>query len=406
MNWTHVSPILVIPNPLNLNSQYFTMQCNLLIRGGTVIDAAAGHHQIMDVAITGDRIVAVGESLKYQADQAIDASGLIVSPGLIDLHVHVYQHHMPISLNADELSIAGGVTTQLDAGSAGSYNFDGFRRDYIDRANTEVLGLVNLACTGLVAANLGELLDPRHSDPAGVVATIERHADVAVGVKIRAGAHIIGSGQQGWDHFLAAVAAARDSKTWLMVHIGECPMTLPEMMPHLQPGDCITHCFKGGSTTLLDENQHVFKQIKKAADDGIIFDVGHGFGSFHWDVVTACLDQELLPNTISTDLHLKNVHGPVYDMPTTMSKFLLLGLPLTQVFEMSTLAPAKVLGREAEIGTLKVGSRADVALLELNTGEFKFTDSYQQVRSGSQRLKAVGTVQSGTLAPGWTQYKR
>ena len=183
-------------------------------------------------------------------------------------------------------------------------------------------------------------------------------------------------------------------------------MTLPEMMPHLQPGDCITHCFKGGSTTLLDENQRVFDAIKKAADDGIIFDVGHGFGSFHWDVVTACLDQELLPNTISTDLHLKNVHGPVYYMPTTMSKFLMLGLPLTQVFEMSTLAPAKVLGRESEIGTLRIGSRADVALFEMNTGEFEFTDSYQQVRSGSQRLQAVGTIQSGTLAPGWTQYKR
>jgi dihydroorotase len=141
----------------------------------------------------------------------------------------------------------------------------------------------------------------------------------------------------------------------------------------------------------------VFEEIKKAADDGIIFDVGHGFGSFHWDIVTACLDQDLLPNTISTDLHLKNVHGPVYDMPTTMSKFLMLGLPLTQVFEMSTLAPAKVLGREAEIGTLKVGSRADVALFELNTGEFEFTDSYDQTRTGHEKLSAVGIVQRGQL---------
>jgi len=386
-----------VSNPLFSYQNQITMQCDLLIRGGHVIDGSQNLSDIRDLAVSGDRIVAIGEDLQVEASQIVDATGFIVSPGLIDLHVHVYQHHVPISLNADVLSLAGGVTTQLDAGSAGSYNFEGFRRDCIDRAHTEVLGLVNLACTGLVAANHGELMDPRHADPGGVVETIARHPDVAVGVKIRAGSHIIGSGQQGWDHFLAAVSAARESHTWLMIHIGECPMTLPEMMPHLQPGDCITHCFKAGSTTLLDTEQKVFEEIRQAADKGIVFDVGHGFGSFQWDIATACLEQGLEPTTISTDLHLKNVHGPVYDMPTTMSKFLMLGLSLERVFAMSTLHPARVLHRESEIGTLQTGSRADIALFELHRGEYVFTDSYEQTRTGHEKLSAVGIVQRGQL---------
>ena len=376
------------------------MNCDILIRGGDVIDPSQTLRGVRDVAVANGKIVALAESLAdCQARETIDARGLLVTPGLIDLHVHAYTHS-PFGLDADSLCAAGGVTTMLDAGTAGSYNFDAFRRAEIDRYQTQIFGLVNLSCIGLVAANLGELLDRRYADPQGVVDAITRHPDVAVGVKIRVGAHIIGEGQQGWDNFHDALRAARESGTWLMAHIGECPMPIPAMLEHMQPGDCITHCFKGGSTRINDDDGKIFDEVRAAADRGVIFDVGHGFGSFQWSVVEAAIEQGFEPTTISTDLHVKNINGPVYDMPTTMSKFLMLGVPLERVIEMSTTRPARILNREAELGTLRVDSVADITLLEKQEGEFLFTDSYRQERVGRELLVAASTIRRGKIVPG------
>ena len=373
------------------------MEIDLLITGGTVIDPSQNLHEVREIGISGTQIVDLESLESYSAKKTLDASGLIVTPGLIDLHAHVYKRHVPISIDADATSLAGGVTTVLDAGSAGSYNFEGFKHDVIDRVDTEVLGLVNLSCIGLVAAHYGELMDARYADPDGVVETIRRFPNQAVGVKIRAGAHIIGSGQQGWDNFKKAVQAARDSQTWLMIHIGECPMALPEMMPHLQPGDCITHCFKGGSTTVLNQEGRIHSELATARDNGIIFDIGHGFGSFHWEIAEAAVEQGFIPSTISTDLHLMNLHGPVFDMPTTMSKFLHLGVSLDDVIDMSTTQPARVLGRAGDLGTLAPGTVADITLLEKHDGQFAYTDSYDQTRTGREKLTAVGIVRRGDL---------
>lgn len=377
------------------------MNCDILIKGGEVVDPSQQLRGIRDVAVSDGVIVAVGESLRdVAATNTIDARGQYVVPGLIDLHVHVYHGHGPFGLEPDSLCPAGGVTTMLDAGSAGSYNFPGFRRDIIDRAETPVLALVNLSCIGLTAANLGELKDRRYADPEGVVRTIRENPDVAVGVKIRAGRHIIGEGEDGWSNFREAVSAARESGTWLMVHIGESPMPIPEMLEHFEPGDCITHCFKGGSERILDPEGRVFDAVRAAADRGVIFDVGHGFGSLQWEVVEAAIEQGFEPTTISTDLHTKNLHGPVYDMPTTMSKFLMLGVALERVIEMSTTRPAAALGRGDDLGTLAVGTTADVAVLERHTGRFEFTDSYRQTRVGNELLTAACTMRKGMIVPG------
>jgi dihydroorotase len=376
-------------------------ECDILVRQGEVIDPSQNLRGCRDVAIRAGKIVAVAETLTgVSARNTIDARGLYVVPGLIDLHVHVYRDHLPIGLDADSLCPAGGVTTMLDAGSAGPENFRGFRRDIVDRASTRVLALVNLCRIGLLGATQGELLDRRYADPDGVVRTLREHPDVAVGVKIRAGKHIIGEGEQAWANFRDAVRAARESGTWLMVHIGECPMRLPEIVAHLQPGDCITHCFKGGSTQVLDESGRLYPEIRAAAEAGVVFDVGHGYGSFQWEVAEAALEQGFPPSTISTDLHTMNLHGPVYDMPTTMSKLLILGIPLEQVIAMSTTRPAAVWGRSGDLGTLRAGSVADVALLEKREGRFLFTDSYRQERIGQELLVAAATIRGGELVPG------
>lgn len=376
------------------------MTDDILIRGGEVIDPAQNLCGIRDVLIRDGRIARIAEQIiDVQARHTLDARGLFVVPGLIDLHVHVYPHS-PLGLDPDSLCPAGGVTTMLDAGTAGSYNFAAFRRDIIDRAATRIYALVNLSCIGLIAYNLGELLDRRYADPEGVKAILREHPDRAVGVKIRAGKHIIGEGAQGQANLMDAIQAARESGTWLMVHIGECPMSIPQLVAQLAPGDCITHCFKGGSTRVTDDDQRIFDEVRQAAQRGVHFDVGHGFGSFQWQVAEAALDQGFEPTTISTDLHIKNLHGPVYDMPTTMTKFLMLGMPLERVIEKSTRIPARILHQEEELGSLREGTIADVALLEKREGEFVFTDSYRQQRIGRELLVAAMTIRGGQLVPG------
>ena len=376
------------------------MKCDILIRGGEVIDPSQKLQDVRDIAISDGQVLSIAEQIS-DADAAttIDARGLYVVPGLIDLHLHVYPHS-PFGLEPDPLCAANGVTTMLDTGTAGSYQFDIFRRNYIDGAIPEILGLVNLSCMGLMAGQMGELLDRRYADVEGVKQVIERNPGVAVGVKIRAGTHLIGGGAQGWANFKDAVRAARESGTWLMVHIGESPMSIPEMLEHMEPGDCITHCFKGGSTRILDSEDRVFDAVREAAARGVIFDVGHGAGSFQWEVVEAACEDGFEPTTISTDLHVKNINGPVYDMPATMSKFLMLGMSLKRVIELSTLRPAAALGRDEDIGTLRAGTVADVALLERNEGRFRFTDSYGQHRIGSELLTAAMTIRKGRILPG------
>lgn len=372
---------------------------DILIRGGKVIDPSQGLSADRDVAIAGGKIAALCDpGTAGEARHTVDATGYIVTPGLIDLHVHVYTH-IPLGLDADQLSLSGGVTTMLDTGSAGSNNFDAFRRDCIDRARCQVLGLVNLSRAGLVASELGELMDRRYADPDGVVRTIARHPGVAVGVKIRAGAHIIGKGKDGWDNLNEAIWAARESKTWLMVHIGECPMSIPDLVNALSPGDVLTHCFKGGTTRVTDDLGRIFDDVRAAQERGVEFDVGHGFGSFQWEVVEAALEQGFEPTTISTDLHMANLHGPVFDMPTTMSKFLMLGLSMERVVEMSTSAPARTLGLQDQIGTLKVGTQADITVLEPVEGKFLFTDSYGVKRTGDTLLSAAATILKGEILP-------
>jgi dihydroorotase len=373
---------------------------DILIRGGTVIDPSQDISRTRDVAIRDGRIAALLDpGAPGDARHSVDATGCLVTPGLIDLHVHVYTH-VPLGLDADQLCLSGGVTTMLDTGSAGSNNFDAFRRSCIDTAQCQVLGLVNLSRAGLVASELGELMDRRYADPEGVVRTIERNRGIAVGVKIRAGAHIIGTGKDGWANLHDAVRAARESKTWLMVHIGECPMSIPELVNEMAPGDVLTHCFKAGSTRITDDQARLHEGVRAARERGVEFDVGHGYGSFSWQVVEAALEQGFEPTTISTDLHEMNLHGPVFDMGTTMSKFLMLGVPIERVVAMSTTNPARTLGLQDEIGTLRVGTVADVTVLEQLDGRFLFTDSYGKQRTGRKLLVAAATILRGKLLPG------
>jgi len=371
---------------------------DLLLTGGTVIDPAQGIAEAMEVAICGERIAGVGENFSRRGNtRVVDCTGLIVTPGLIDLHVHIYSGVEPFSIAPDPVMLESGVTTVLDAGSSGSITWPGMRDGVLNKADVRALALVNLCSGGMVAADLGELLDPKMADLRGTIATIRRDPTLAVGVKLRAGDHIIGKGEQGWKHLRQSIRAARETDTFVMVHIGNSPMSIPELVEELRPGDVLTHCYKGGPYhhLVLDGQGKVFPRVKEAMQAGVIFDVGHGTGSFDWEVAARALDQGLTPTTISTDLHSRSVNNVVFDLPTTMTKFHLLGFALPEIVERCTLAPARVLGREDQIGTLRAGSCADLTLLRWVEEPVELYDSYGQVREYDRRLEVVGTVRAG-----------
>lgn len=375
------------------------VELDLVLAGGHVIDPSQNIDASMEVGIRGRRIVAVGNNLpRSKKTRVMDCTGLMVVPGLIDLHVHAAPGVAELSVDPDRLLIEGGTTTLLDAGTIGVSTWPALR-DEMQRTRAHLLGLVHLCSSGLSGNRQGELRSPHLADPEGAVRLIREFPTRVVGVKIRAGTHLIGEGEQGWSLLRQAVWAARESGTFLMVHIGSTPMSLAELVAELEPGDMITHCYKGGEYghKVIDDHGRVFPELLEAAERGIVFDVGHGQGSFSWDVAERAVDQGLYPTTVSTDLHRGCIEGPVYDLPLTMTKMMHLGFSLSDVVKQATWTPAKLLGLEGEIGTLRSGATADVTLLRWEEGDWSLTDSYGHVRKADRALRAAGVVRDGDV---------
>jgi dihydroorotase len=372
----------------------------LLIRGGRVIDASQGLSAERDVAISGGTIARVAPHIpKGQARQVLEARGKIVSPGLIDVHVHVYDGVAPLGIPTDPNCIAKGVTTVLDAGSAGAHTFPGFRQYVADRARTRVFALLNISVLGQSSFSpdnpYGELLELRYVSPKLAIRTIERNRHLILGVKIRLTENITGP------HDLEALAMAREAadavRLLLMVHIGGSYSPLPSILAMLKKGDVLTHSFRGGAGGILDEKDRILPEVRAAVNRGVHLDVGHGAGGFSFRTAEIALRQELLPGTISSDLHQYNVNGPVWDLVTTLSKFLALGLGLEQVLERATANPARTFGFPPGTGTLREGAPADVTVLHIAEGRFRFRDTRGEERVGDQKLIPVAVVKAGAI---------
>lgn len=373
---------------------------DLLIKGGRVVDPSQKLSAVRDVAIAGGKVVRVAENLaEADARQVLDAKGKVVTPGLIDVHVHVYDGVAPLGIPADPTCIAKGVTTVLDAGSAGAHTFPGFRKHVINVVDTRVFALLNIAVVGQSTLSKdnphGELLELRYVNPKLAIRTIEQNRDAILGIKIRLSANITG------ERDLKALALAREAadavKLPLMVHIGDSHSPLSEILPLLAKGDVLTHCFHGRANGVLDEKGRVRPEVKAAIAKGVHLDVGHGAGSFDFDVAEKALKQELLPGTISSDIHQFNVHGPVFDLATTLSKFLHLGLSLDQVIERAATNPANVFGFPKGLGTLREGAEADIAVFALAEGDFTFSDAHGKKRVGQRKLIPAATIKAGKL---------
>jgi dihydroorotase len=367
---------------------------DLLIRNGHVLDPGADLDQTLDIGIRHGRIAAIGPALDATSCPDIrDAAGTFVSPGLIDLHGHWYEAGL-YGINAD-IGLNYGVTTAVDAGTAGFANFPNFRRSGIEPSRTRILAFVHLSFMGLHAPFAEELLDMRYARPIETGMVIEQHRDVAVGVKVRIGSMTGTQGDQALD---LALQAAREARVPLMVHISaganeRC------ILERLRPGDILTHCFHGrGNGLRSGDTEGFIPQVQRARDHGVIFDIGHGCGSFSWETAQRGFEHHFWPDTISTDLHRYSVAEPwAVTMPNVMSKFLCLGMSLNDVIRKTTIAPAQAVDRSGELGSLKVGGVADLFQFRLREGSFEFRDADQRVRKGDRLIEPIMTVRSGKV---------
>lgn len=365
-----------------------------------MVDPAQKLSAVRDIAIVGNKIARIAEDIpENEAAQVLDAHGKIVTPGLIDVHVHVYDGVAPLGIPADPTCIGRGATTVLDAGSSGAHTFPAFKRTVINVAQTRVYALLNLSVVGQSTYSkdnpYGELLDLCYANPKLAIRTIEQNRDAILGIKVRLSENIAA------DRDLKVLALAREAadavKLPLMVHIGDTHSPLREILPLLAKGDVITHCFHGRANGVLGPKGRVLPEVKKAVEAGVHLDVGHGAGSFSFEVAEQAFKQGLLPGTISSDVHQFNVHGPVFDLATTLSKFLHLGLSLEQVIERATTNAANVFGFPKGLGTLRPGAEADVAVFALAEGDFTLVDSQGKKRVGHRKLVPVATVKAGKL---------
>lgn len=373
---------------------------DVLIRSGLVVDPASGVSVEADVAVAAGKVARVAGGIPAsQAAEIIDATGCIVTPGLVDAHVHVYDGVAPLGIPPDPDCIAKGVTTVLDGGSAGAHTFPAFRKHTIETAATRIYALLNIAVMGQSTFSLenphGELLDLRYVNPDVAAAAIERHRDRILGLKVRLTRNVAG------DHDLEVlrrtVQAARTVRLPVMAHIGGSRSPLKKILALLRPGDVITHALREGEGGILDERGKVLREVRAAIEAGIRLDVGHGANGFSFVAAERALDQGVTPYTISSDLHAYNRNGPVFDLATTLSKFLMLGMSVDQVIERATINPAKAFPFPGSPGTLAEGATADIALFRMENGPITFVDSHGLKRSGSKLLRPWITLRAGDV---------
>jgi len=375
-------------------------QPHLLLKGGQVIDPANGVDRRADVRLSEGRVTAVAPDMPATSGETVlDVAGYYVVPGIIDMHAHVFSTHRRSTLSLDPHvnTFSSGVTTVVDAGTAGWRDFADFRAEVIDRARIRVLAYVNIVGSGMG----GEWEhDVREMRPGLAAAMADEHRDVVVGIKT---AHYWAKRPFDAEHPpWAAVDAAVEAgeRCGLPVMVDFYP-SLPErpypelILQKLRPGDIHTHVF-AQQFPVIDGQGKVCDHLFRARERGVIFDLGHGAASFWFRNAVPAIQQGFVPDSISTDLHTGNLNGPVIDMATTMSKMLAMGVPLPEVIARSTVAPAREIGRP-ELGTLTPGAEADVAILALDEGEFGFVDCGQTRIASNQRLRCVMTVRAGEI---------
>jgi dihydroorotase len=368
---------------------------DLILKGGRVIDPSQNLDRVTDVAFTGGKVAKVGDGLDGGADVR-DVSGFIVSPGIIDLHTHVYWGGTSLGIDADEFCRSSGVTTSVDTGSAGPGNFAGFRRHVIERSEARILAYLHVSFAGIYAFSktvmVGESEEMRLMAPAEAVEVAEQNRDVIVGIKVRVGKHA--SGDQGTAPLNIALQVADEVGMPLMAHIDHPPPSYEEVIGMLRPGDVLTHAFRPFPNAPCTAQGTVKQAVLDARRRGVLFDIGHGKGSFAFKTARAMLANGFYPDTISSDIHTLCIDGPAFDQVTTLSKFLCLGMELPEVIRATTVNAAMALKRH-ELGSLKPGSAGDATILSVREGKFDYVDVVGEHMAGDRKIVSEGVVIGG-----------
>jgi dihydroorotase len=379
-----------------------------LIQNGQLYDGIGDAPAAADLRIRNGVIAEIGARLQPGDEELIDATGLLVVPGLIDLHVHVFHGAGQWSIDPALAGLQTGVTTVLDTGSSGALTYEAFHRYIIANAKEDIFALLNISIFGCLTGHpdtepvMGELTDTRYFHVPSTVACIRKFPDRVVGAKVRLTAALAdGKAENEQAAFRGVLDAVEQTNTFLMVHHGASNIPTATMLDALRPGDVVTHLYHQQDDSPFEgPDRKPGEAVLSARERGIVFDVGHGVGSFSWShAEPACREHGFWPDTISTDVHSFNLNGPVYDMPTTMSKLLCLGMPVSEIIRASTKRPAEVLGIDDRLGTLRPGRQADITLLRLESGAFELYDVGGIARTAKERFAPVSVFKKGVHSP-------
>ncbi len=356
---------------------------DILIKNGEIRDPGRGFRKRADVAVLNGKIADIKDTISTgRALDVIDASGLYVAPGLIDLHTHCFWGGSGIGIEPDPVAARSGATTWVDAGSFGYDQVDGFRRFVVLSSQARVFGYIYL-----YPSSRNPDIDPVKyvrgvMQQTGEAAMANR--DIILGIKFQVGSNM--NGKYSLPFLKIARELCDQFNLPLMAHISLAPPETPEVMELMRPGDVVTHCYNGHTLGIVDQDGKIKPGVREARARGVLFDLGHGLGSFNFAAARKAMDAGFLPDTISTDIYSLNIQGPVYDLPTTMSKLLYLGMSFDEVLLRTTANPAKVINRIPGLGGIEVGAPADIALLAIEEGQFQLVDSQKNAVTTKQRI--------------------
>lgn len=374
---------------------------DLVIKGGDVVDPSQNLRAARDIGIRNAVVAAIASEIPAAAAaRVIDAKGKIVTPGLIDLHAHVYPLGSAIGLPADELAPITATTTFVSAGDAGANNFGALKHYIIGQTRSRIYAFVHISSIGLAGYPVMEMKDIDYASVDLAAKTVAENSDVVLGIKVRQSANVVGN--NGLEPLKRALQAAERSgtKARVMCHIGGVPGNIADLLDLLRPGDVLTHAFSGSGNNTVQDGK-VVPAALAAKKRGVIIDVGHGGGSFDYTVCEAAIQQGFGPDVISSDVHASSGNSPGKPfMPWVMSKFLNMGYTLEQVVAMSTINPAKVIDRLPKLGTLQLGAPGDVSVFDLIEGPVSFVDTRKNAREGKRQLRPVHTIRAGRVFGG------
>lgn len=370
---------------------------DLVVKGGRVMDPAQGIDDTLDVAFQAGKVAEVSAMISPErAKEVRNVAGRIVCPGLIDLHTHVYWGGTSLGVDAEQIAMRSGTTTFVDAGSAGAGNLAGFRKHVVEPATPRILAFLNISFPGIYAFSktvmVGECEDLRLLDARECCAVAQQNLDLVVGIKARVGARAGGS--SGVAPLQLAVEVADELDVPVMAHIDFPPPTRQEVLSCLRPGDILTHCFRPFPNAPVTRDNQIRAEIIEARERGIVFDIGHGFGGFSFKSARAMLAEGIMPDVISSDVHVLCVDGPAHDVLAVMSKFMALGMPLVDVIRAATQNPAKALRRD-DLGTLRPGAAGDATIIELREESADHVDVMGEKLVGRAHLVNAGVIIAG-----------